>query len=185
MKLIVGLGNIGTKYKDTRHNLGFLVVDKLVEELDLTYKEVPSSSYVSTIINGEKIIYAKPKLYMNNSGKVIKGMLDYFKIDIKDLLVIQDDKDQEIGQYKIVFNSGHGGQNGIRDIIDNLKSKEFTRLKIGIGSNDNIDTANYVLGKWTKEQKETINNNMRKYMEIVKDFNDLDFTKLANKHNGI
>ncbi len=184
MKLIVGLGNIGDKYKNTRHNLGFLVIDKLAKELDLNFKEVPSSSYASTFINGEKVIIAKPKLYMNNSGKVIKGMLDYYKIDISDLLIIQDDKDQKIGDYKIVFKSGHGGQNGIRDIIDNLNSNEFVRLKVGIGSDEKIDTGNYVLGNWTSEQKEVITNDLHKYVNIAKDFVDLDFIELTNKYNG-
>ena len=184
MKLIIGLGNAGDKYKDTRHNLGFLVIDEIAKNLELTFKETPSSSYSTTFINGEKIIFGKPKLYMNNSGKVIKGMLNYFKIDNKNLFIIQDDKDQEIGKYKIVSKSGHGGQNGIRDIIDNIGTNEFTRLKVGIGSDKNIDTANYVLGKWTKEQKKIVNENMETYVNITKDFIELDFTKLANKYNG-
>lgn len=184
MKLIVGLGNNGDKYKNTRHNVGFLVIDEIGKNIDLTFKDVPSSSYSTTFINGEKVIFAKPKLYMNNSGKVIKGMLDYFKINISDLLVIHDDKDQEIGKHKIVFKSSHGGQNGIRDIINNLNSNEFVRLKIGIGHNDKIDTANYVLGKLSKDQKEILNSNMFKYIQIAKDFVELDFVKLTNKYNG-
>lgn len=184
MKLIVGLGNIGKKYENTRHNLGFLVIDALAKDLSVKFKEEPSCLYGDVFINGEKIILAKPKLFMNNSGKVINGMMNYFKIDVKDLFVIQDDKDQDIGMFKIINNGGHGGQNGIRDIIDNIKTKEFIRLKVGIGSNVNIDTADYVLGRWTIEQKNIIDKLIPKFVNIAKDFTQLDFVQLSNKYNG-
>jgi len=147
MKLIVGLGNDGKEYENTRHNLGFLVIDELAKDLNISFKEEGSAYHGSAIIDGEKVILAKPRLFMNNSGQVVRGMLNYFKIDIANLFVIHDDKDQEIGHYKIVRNSGHGGQNGVKDIINHLHSNEFARLKVGIGSDPNIDTSHYVLGK--------------------------------------
>lgn len=184
MKLIVGLGNYGNQYDNTRHNVGFLIVDNIINLLKLSYKEEPSAFYATTKINGEKIIFAKPKLFMNNSGKVIKGMSSYFKIDIEDIFIIVDDKDQEIGKFKIIKNSGHGGQNGVRDIIENFKSKDFSRLKIGIGSDPKINTANYVLGKWTKHQKDIIDKNISIYSNIALDFIELPYEKLTNKYNG-
>ena len=184
MKLIVGLGNNGKEYENTRHNLGFLVIDELAKDLNIKFKEEGSAYYGSEIINGEKVILAKPKLFMNNSGQVVKGMLNYFKIDIENLFVIQDDKDQEVGSFKIVKSSGHGGQNGIKDIINHLNSNEFVRLKVGIGSNPQIDTSHYVLGKWTKEQIKIINNLKPTFVNIAKDFIEEDFISLSNKYNG-
>lgn len=185
MKLIVGLGNIGEQYKDTRHNLGFLVIDELTKRWDLTFKHEASASYATHFIDGEKVIIARPNLFMNNSGQVIRGMLDYFKIDIEDLIIFTDDKDQETGKIKIVNAGGHGGQNGIRNTIDHLKTNDFLRVKGGIGSNPLISTSDYVLGKWDKEQKEILPNMINKLANIAEDFvSDNDFVTLTNKYNG-
>ncbi len=184
MKLIVGLGNIGDQYKDTRHNLGFLVIEELKSRFDLDFKNEASATYATKHINGEKIIFAKPNLFMNNSGHVIQGMLNYFKIDIDDLLIFQDDKDQEMAKFKIVNSGGHGGQNGIRNTIEQLGTNNFLRVKGGIGSDRNIETANYVLGKWSKEQKEKLPSFIKKLADVAQDFiNGDEFIKLTNKHN--
>lgn len=185
MKFIVGLGNIGDQYKDTRHNLGFLVIDELSKKWNLTFKHEASASYATHFINGEKIIIAKPSLFMNNSGQVIRGMIDYFKIDIDDLLIFVDDKDQKMSSIKIVNKGGHGGQNGIRNTIEHLGCNDFLRVKGGIGSDKIIkDTANYVLGKWSKEQKEVLPNFIDKLVNIAVDFVDgKDFIELTNKYN--
>lgn len=184
MKFIVGLGNIGDQYKDTRHNLGFLVIDELEKRWNLSFKHEASASYATHFINGEKIIIAKPNLFMNNSGQVIRGMIDYFKIDIEDLIIFVDDKDQEMGKIKIVNKGGHGGQNGIKNTIQHLGTNDFIRVKGGIGSNKNIDTASYVLGKWSKEQKEILPTMINKLANIAEDFTDINFLELANKYNG-
>ncbi len=185
MKLIVGLGNIGDQYKDTRHNLGFLVIDELAKQYDLNFKNEASATYAIKHIDGEKIIFAKPNLFMNNSGHVIKGMLNYFKIDVDDLLIFQDDKDQDMSAIKIVNTGGHGGQNGIRDIIDQLGTNNFLRVKGGIGFNSNIETSKYVLGKWDKTQKESLLNFINELTNIARDFiNGNSFLELANKYNG-
>ena len=184
MKLIVGLGNDGSKYQGTRHNLGFLVINSLAKDWKLSFKEEPSAYYQDIFIEGGKVILAKPRLYMNNSGEVVKGIMEYFNIEVNDLLVIQDDKDQNIGDFKIVRNSGHGGQNGIKDIINHIRTKDFVRLKIGIGHDDKIDTSNYVLGKWTKEQKKIIDRLTPIFKEIIKDFLKMDYASLTNKYNG-
>lgn len=185
MKLIVGLGNIGDQYKDTRHNLGFLVIDELEKRFNLSFKHEASASYATLHLNGEKVIFAKPNLFMNNSGQVIRGMLDYFKLDIEDILIFHDDKDQEMGKIKIIQKGGHGGQNGIRDTISHLGTDEFLRVKGGIGSNPNMDTANYVLGKWSKEQKEVLTSFTNTLANIAEDFiKGDDFVTLTNKHNG-
>ena len=185
MKLIVGLGNIGDQYKETRHNLGFLVIEELTKRHSLDYKHEASASYAITHISEEKVIFAKPNLFMNNSGQVIKGMIDYYKIDNKDLLVLADDKDQETGSIKIVDKGGHGGQNGIRNTIDHLGTGEFLRVKGGIGSNPNIETSNYVLGKWDSEQKKELPFLVASMADVAEDFiKGLNFIELTNKYHG-
>ena len=184
MKLIVGLGNVGDQYKNTRHNLGFLVVDELTKRWDLEFKNEASASYATKHINGEKVIIATPNLYMNNSGQVIRGMIDYFKMDLEDVIIFHDDKDQDTGKIKIVNVGGHGGQNGIRDCINHFGTNEFLRVKGGIGSNVNIDTADYVLGKWSPEQKDVLDNFVSKLADVAEDFLSMEFVDLANKYNG-
>ncbi|BDU67400.1 MAG: peptidyl-tRNA hydrolase [Candidatus Tyloplasma litorale] len=184
MKLIVGLGNFGNEYKRTRHNLGFLVIDELEKRWNLSFKEEPSAFYSTLFINEEKIIIAKPKLFMNNSGKVIKGIANYFKVDLNDLIIFVDDKDQDMGSIKIVNKGGHGGQNGIRNIIENFKSNDFLRVKGGIGSDKNIATSSYVLGKWNEEQLKILPNLVSKLADIAEDFvQGKNFNELTNKYN--
>ena len=184
MKLIVGLGNIGEEYKYTRHNLGFLVIDELSKRWNLSFKKEASASYAKHMINGETIIVAKPSLYMNNSGQVIKGIMNYFKIDVKDIIVFSDDKDQTMGSIKIVNKGGHGGQNGLRDIINQLGTNEFLRAKGGIGSNQKQNTADYVLGKWSVEQRKELPFLCSRLADVAQDFLSISFVELANKYNG-
>lgn len=184
MKLIVGLGNIGDQYKETRHNLGFLVIDELEKRWNLTFKTEFSASFATHFINGEKVIIAKPSLFMNNSGQVIMGILSYFKINIEDLLIFVDNKDQDMGTIKIVNKGGHGGQNGIRNTIYHLKTNEFLRVKGGIGSNTLIGTSNYVLEKWDKEQSKVLTYFVKGLADIADDFFKMNFQELTNKYNG-
>ena len=184
MKLVVGLGNIGNQYSNTRHNLGFLVIEEITKRHNLVFKHEASASYATTKISGEKVIFAKPSLFMNNSGKVIRGMMDYFKIDLIDLIVFQDDKDQEMAKLKIINTGGHGGQNGIKDTILHLGTNNFLRVKGGIGSDSKIDTSSYVLGKWTPEQRKELPFFVNKMADVFDDFMVMDFLELANKYNG-
>ncbi len=185
MKFIIGLGNIGDQYKRTRHNLGFLVIDELEKRWNLSFKNEASATYAVHFIDGEKIIVAKPNLFMNNSGQVIKGMMDYFKIDVEDIIIFVDDKDQMMGNLKIVNKGGHGGQNGIRNTIDHLGHNEFMRVKGGVGTENISDTSKYVLGEWNKEQKEVLPTLVNKMADIAEDFvGGMQFIELANKHHA-
>ncbi len=122
---------------------------------------------------------------MNNSGQVIKGMMDYFKIDVEDVIIFVDDKDQMMGNLKIVNKGGHGGQNGIRNTIDHLGHNEFMRVKGGVGSKNISDTSKYVLGEWNKEQKEVLPTLVNKMADIAEDFvGGMQFIELANKHHA-
>lgn len=184
MKLIVGLGNPGREYDNTRHNVGFDIIDKYTSKNNIVInKNKFDGLYIDTIINGEKVIFLKPQKYMNLSGEVVKKYIDYFKIDIKDILIIQDDLDQEIGKIKLKENSSSGGHNGIKDIEKNLGTKNYKRLKIGISNNKNIDTKDYVLGHFTKEERKIIDNSIEICQNIIDDYLKLNFDRLMGKYN--
>lgn len=168
MKLIVALGNVGSEYIKTRHNIGFMVADNFIDHFSLEKK------FQAYIYQGEyqkeKFIIAKPTTYMNLSGIAVGLIVNYYHISIEDILVIQDDMDLELGKYKLKRNSSSGGHNGIKSIIDNLKTDAFLRLKIGISKPSREKVIDYVLGKMNKEELDMINQNMNIYQEIMKSF---------------
>lgn len=183
MKLIVGLGNKGNEYNNTRHNVGFMVVDNYINKNNLTLKSKLDGLYAETIINGEKVIFLKPQNYINLSGDVINKYIKYFKIDIKDILVIHDDMDLEIGTFKIRYKGGSAGHNGLKNIEANLKTNEYKRIKIGISKN-NIDKVDYVLGKFSSLELSKLNKVIDITYNIIEDFVSLSFENLMNKYNG-
>lgn len=148
MKLIVGLGNPGKEYENTRHNLGYLFIDYYLNKkgINLEWKEKFNGLYLDTVIGGEKIIFMKPLTYMNLSGKAVRKYLDYFKIDVSDLLVVVDDLDLGVGNYKIKNNGSSGGHNGLKNIELHIGTQNYKRFRIGI-SNTTYDVKDYVLGK--------------------------------------
>ena len=184
MKLIVGLGNPGKDYDNTRHNIGFMIIDKYLKSHNLdTNKSKFDGKYIDTIINEEKVIFLKPQKYMNLSGEVVKKYIDYFKIDISDILIIQDDLDQNLGNIKLKQNSSSGGHNGIKDIEKNIGTKDYKRLKIGISNNKSVNTKDYVLGHFSKEEKDIIDESINISLNIIDDYLKLDFDKLMAKYN--
>lgn len=183
MKLIVGLGNKGNEYNNTRHNVGFMAVDNYVDKNNLTYKSKLDGLYAETNINDEKVIFLKPQNYINLSGDVINKYIKYFKIDIKDILVIHDDMDLELGTFKIRYKGGSAGHNGLKNIESNLKTNEYKRIKIGISKN-NIDKIDYVLGKFSSVELNKINKVIDITYNIIEDFVSLSFENLMNKYNG-
>ena len=181
MKLVVGLGNPGKEYNLTRHNVGFLILDKYLGDINWSSKF--NGLYYEKNINNEKVIFVKPQSYMNLSGNVVQKFINFYKIDTKDLLVIHDDLDLPVGKFRIKINSSSGGHNGIKDIISCLNTNEFVRLKIGISQNRNIDTKDYVLGKFSKSDLEIIDENNNAYKEIIENFNYNNIELLMNKYN--
>lgn len=181
MKLIVGLGNPGKEYDSTRHNIGFMCVDNFVDNFSLSSK---FQGFIAEVnYNGEKNLFLKPTTYMNESGVSVKKVMDYYNISVDNILIIHDDLDLEIGKQKIKCNSSSGGHNGIRSIISHLKTDSFARLKIGISNNKNIDTKNYVLGKFTKAEMEILNPIINKSKDIIESFINNGIEKTMNIYN--
>lgn len=185
MKLIVGLGNPGKSYENTRHNIGFQLLDFIADKKNLIFsKEKFNGLYTEYNVNDEKVILVKPLSYMNLSGSVVSGFSNFYKVDVKDILVIQDDLDMNFGRVKIVHNSSSGGHNGIKDIEKFLGSKDYTRLKIGISNDKTKDTKDYVLGKFSKEETEALNNIYNNLVNVVDDFCSISLEMLKSKYNN-
>ncbi len=161
--LVAGLGNPGEQYRDTRHNLGHLVIDRLAQNLDITINEFPpASSFIRAEfgrvrIDEEEVILAKPLTFMNLSGESIKALLDFFNLSPSRLIVVHDDLDLPLGVVRIKAGGGTGGHRGLGSIIVHLKTDEFTRVRIGIGRPPGRqDPAKYVLNPFTERQWDII-----------------------------
>ncbi|NLW15492.1 MAG: aminoacyl-tRNA hydrolase [Erysipelothrix sp.] len=151
MKVVIGLGNPGKQYENTRHNVGFLTIDKVAQRLNTTITTRKFKALIGeTFVNMEKVILVKPLTYMNLSGESVQEILKYYNLTAKDMIVITDDLDLELGKIRLRDKGSSGGQRGIQNIIDRLGTREFLRLKIGIGNNKMIETVDYVLGKIDK-----------------------------------
>lgn len=154
MFLIVGLGNPGRKYKDTRHNIGFEVVSELATRWGLSEpgKKQFGSLVSDGLIAGKKCMIALPQQFMNRSGQPVASLQGYYKLGNDQTIVVHDDMDIEFGTVRCKQHGGHGGHNGLRDIIRHI-GQEFLRIRAGIGRPpENWDSANYVLGKWTASE---------------------------------
>lgn len=181
MKLICGLGNPGIKYERTRHNMGFIILDMYLGEVP--WKKLNNGLYYKTKINGEDVIFLKPQTYMNLSGQAVKYYIDYYKIPTDEVLIIHDDLDLPLGETKIKYTSGDGGHNGIKSIIESLKTNSFLRLKIGI-SKPEQDIIDFVIGNFKNPEFKQLESNKEKYINIINDFIDnTSKEKLMNKYN--
>ena len=184
MKMVVGLGNPGREYENTRHNIGFIIVDSYAKKNNITsFQEKFNGLYTKVYLNGEYFLLVKPLSFMNLSGTVISKYIDYFKIDLKDVLIIHDDLDMNFGRIKIVFNSSSGGHNGIKDIERCLGSKEYARVKIGISNDKSIDTKDYVLGTFSSDEIKKMNEIYKDLENIIIDFCNDSLSKLMSKYN--
>src|SRR3989338_8777773 len=174
MKLIIGLGNPGDKYKKTRHNLGFLTIDELIEAHNLhqaTYNKKFNALISKNVLNGKKIILAKTQIYMNNSGRVVRFLIENLKLKIENLVVIHDDIDLPLGKIRIQKGRGSAGHKGVESIINALNTKDFTRIRIGIKSeNKEQRTENskkFVLQKFTASEEKVIRPVIKKAVQII------------------
>lgn len=185
MKLIVGLGNPGREYKNTRHNIGFQLLDFIAKDKGFNIeKEKFNALFYEYNYNNEKILLVKPLSFMNLSGEVVNKFIKYYKVDLEDVLIIHDDLDMSLGRIKFVFNSSSGGHNGIKDIERCLNTKEYARLKIGISNDKSRDTKDYVLSKFSKEETKIIDDCYGKLINLIEDFCSYNITELMSKYNN-
>ena len=152
MRLIVGLGNPGARYKDTRHNIGFMTVDSISRQLDARFKR--SILLKGHLAKKEGLLLAKPSSFMNLSGLCVKKIVDRFKVGVRDLLIICDDFNLPFGKLRLRGQGSSGGHNGLSSIADSLKTEDFARLRVGIGSpQEGVDAADFVLSGFSETEK--------------------------------
>jgi PTH1 family peptidyl-tRNA hydrolase len=175
MFLIAGLGNPGEKYSHNRHNIGFLIIDKIIK--NLTTNNINNPNFKSICYKAPNTIYAKPQTFMNLSGESIIAISDYYDISNDNIIIIHDDIDLEFGSLKFKIGGGHGGHNGLRS-IDSHCGKDYIRVRVGVGKpSSKSDVANFVLSDFSKEEfkelNDTIINHTIKAIEDIKKTNDL------------
>ena len=183
MKLVVGLGNPGKEFENTRHNIGYMFLDYITNKQEFSLNKKFNAMEYESNINGEKVLFIKPLTFMNLSGEAVIKYVNFYKLNSDDVLVVQDDLDMEIGKYKLKFNHGDGGHNGIKNIILNLGTREFLRLKIGI-SKANIDTKDYVLGKFNKSEINILSETFYRLDNFLNDYVNMNRDLLIGKYNS-
>lgn len=168
MWIVAGLGNPGIKYSRTRHNIGFMVVEEIAHRYEIDLKERYKQYRIGRCsIGGKDVILIEPLLYMNRSGVVIDNISNRFNLLPKNLIVIHDDLDMETGKLRIRSNGSPGGHKGIESIIQSISSKDFIRLKIGIGRDTNIPAEEYVLRKFKKDEVASIKEAIKRAADAV------------------
>ncbi|MQS76131.1 aminoacyl-tRNA hydrolase [Companilactobacillus halodurans] len=185
MKLIVGLGNPGKKYDRTKHNMGFMTIDKLMDEYGQTQmKKDFEAQYCKFKVAGETVFLVKPLTFMNESGRAVNFLMGYYQIKPSELMVIQDDLDMQIGKVRLRTKGSAGGHNGIKSIISSIGTKDFNRIKIGIQHPDRQSVVNWVLTPFSKDQAPVALSGIDQAVDMVKDWVDgTDINQLMNKYN--
>jgi len=184
MKLIVGLGNPGIEYEKTRHNTGFLLIDRFCEKINLKLdKNKCKAIYGIYRYKGDKIIVAKPQTYMNLSGISVSSLMKFYDIDVKDLIVVHDDLDLPVGKLRLRMKGSSGGQKGMGNIIEQLKTQDINRIRVGISNDRNADTKDYVLGRFSKEDEKILNEALDKGSDALIYALDHSFDEVMSKFN--
>ncbi len=183
--LIVGLGNIGEKYEDTRHNIGFKILDYFAKQEGLTFETQKLGDITTYKLKGRTFIFLKPNTYMNLSGKAVLYWLTKEKIPLENLLVITDDLNLPFGSIRLKIKGSDGGHNGLKDIQDKLNTTKYNRFRFGIS--DIFSTGrqvDYVLGEWNTEEKEKLKERLDKALELIKSFGLAGVNNTMNAFNG-
>ncbi|MCE5222383.1 MAG: aminoacyl-tRNA hydrolase [Clostridium sp.] len=184
MFLIVGLGNPGKEYEDTRHNIGFKVVDNIAKEYNIEVnRQKFKGIYGEGFIEGEKVMLLKPTTFMNLSGESVREVVDFYNIDNDKILVIYDDISLEVGTLRIREKGSAGGHNGMKSIIAHLGSDIFPRIKVGIGQ-PNINLIKHVLGKFTKEEVTVLSESIQASTKAARKIIESDIKTAMNQFNG-
>jgi len=168
MKIIVGLGNPGKEYKNTRHNIGFMVLEELASRYPLEKQESKFEAIIGHArIKGEKVLLVKPLTFMNLSGKSVQPLVHWHKLDLQDLMVIYDDMDLPLGTIRMRATGGSGGHNGIKSIMERLAAPDFARTRIGIGRPVDREAVDWVLGRFAAGEKEQMEQTVKQAADAV------------------
>jgi peptidyl-tRNA hydrolase, PTH1 family len=185
MKLIVGLGNPGEKYLLTRHNVGFRAIFSLAKTYNISSTFYRHKSLLAEgDIFGHKLILAQPLIFMNKSGEAVKLLKDFYQLSENDIIIIYDDLDIPPGKIRIKIKGSSGGHNGIKSIIESLNTRDFPRIRIGIGRPpEGIEAINYVLGYFTTEEDKLIEESVKRIQDVVELILKDGFQEAMNKYN--
>lgn len=182
MKMIIGLGNPGKKYEGTRHNIGFMQIDLLSKAWNIPINKKEHNALTGTgFFRDDKVLLVKPQTFMNNSGEAVWQLLSYYSDQLENFLVIYDDMDLSNGILRFKQKGSSGGHNGIKSIIHHLNSKEFDRLKIGIGKKENV--ISHVLSTFSNQEKKEINDAVIMGVQACEDWLLNDILYVMNKYN--
>lgn len=185
MFVIVGLGNPGRKYQNTRHNLGFITLDRLAEKHNIKVSKIAFKALVGDgSINNQKVLLVKPQTYMNLSGESVREVLSYYKVEAENLIVIYDDIDIETGKLRIRKKGSAGSHNGMKSIIFQIKSEEFPRVRVGIGGQHKISLRDFVIGGFSKEEKPLLEDAVDRGVEAVESIVSKGIDHAMNRYNG-
>ncbi|WP_396635877.1 aminoacyl-tRNA hydrolase [Maribacter sp. R77961] len=183
--LIVGLGNIGDEYAETRHNIGFKVLDKLANKKEFSFETVKLGDVGIYKLKGRSILCLKPSTYMNRSGKAIKYWMDKEKIPLENILVITDDINLPFGTIRVKTKGSDGGHNGLKDTQEYLQTTKYNRFRFGVGSDFGKGRqVEYVLGKWNEEENLIMEERLNKSQELIDSFVLSGISRTMNQFNG-
>lgn len=183
--LIVGLGNIGNEYANTRHNIGFKVLDYIVKEKSISFETGKLGDIATVKYKGKIIIFLKPSTYMNLSGKAVKYWMDKEKIPLENILIVTDDLNLPFETIRLKGKGSHGGHNGLKDIQEKLATINYARLRFGVGNNfSKGKQVDYVLGEWSNEEELIVNEKLRITSEVIKSFVLTGLANTMNNFNG-
>ncbi len=182
--LIVGLGNIGYEYENTRHNIGFDVADALAKDLKVNFELKRLAHYTKTKFKGRKVVIIKPTTYMNLSGKALRYWMQMEKVPQENVLVLVDDKDLPLAKLRLRHKGSDAGHNGLKDVALQLGNTNYNRLKFGIGNDFKPgQQVNFVLGKWTTEEKDVLPKAIANSVDIIKSFVASGVQRTMNQYN--
>lgn len=186
MHVFAGLGNPGKNYDSTRHNIGFMVIDQLASEWDISMAKAKFNGQIGTgIINGKKVLLVKPLTYMNLSGECVRPVLDYYDVPISQLTAIYDDLDLPLGKIRLRTKGSAGGHNGIKSLIQHLGTQEFNRIRLGIGRpQGGMKVVDYVLGKFGGDELNEAEAVISKTVKACEASLSMPFLEVMNKFNA-
>jgi PTH1 family peptidyl-tRNA hydrolase len=184
MYIVVGLGNPGKEYENTRHNIGFMAIDKLSEKLNISVEKNKHKALIGKdTVNQETVMLVKPQTFMNLSGESVIDILNFYKEKPEKVIVIVDDIDLPLGKVRIKRKGSAGTHNGLKSIVSCTNSQDFIRVKVGVGQNRDIDLVNFVLGGFSKEEKVIIDEAIDKVCDAVLMITEGNINKAMNEFN--